>query len=149
MAGLRSGNAWRSSTLGTELDLACQEAYTWMAPNYDSSVQQLEAGITDHYRKEVFRGRPGTGAQSTTLVQVATVTKPYRPYGFRPQKLMVKCWKWLPGPWKVTNLKLSSCPWAALDVIQQYMTLTKAGTGRVFPFLKDGEASDFWDTLGV
>ena len=67
MAGLRSGNAWRSSTLGTELDLACQEAYTWMAPNYDSSVQQLEAGITDHYRKEVFRGRPGTGPQSTCI----------------------------------------------------------------------------------
>eukprot|EP00434_Breviolum_minutum_P001278 symbB.v1.2.001123.t1/scaffold46.1/size430244/14 len=30
------------------------EAYTWMAPNYDSSVQLLESGITDHYRRELF-----------------------------------------------------------------------------------------------
>ena len=27
-----------------------------MAPNYDSSVQLLESGVTDPYRKEVFRG---------------------------------------------------------------------------------------------
>lgn len=35
------------------------EAYTWMAPHYDQNVSQLEAGIADHFRKEVFADASG------------------------------------------------------------------------------------------
>ncbi|CAK9019098.1 unnamed protein product [Durusdinium trenchii] len=35
------------------------EAYTWMAPTYDSSVETLEKGIADHYRKHVFQDASG------------------------------------------------------------------------------------------
>ncbi|CAK9051544.1 Uncharacterized protein SCF082_LOCUS28292 [Durusdinium trenchii] len=51
MAAPRRLSAWRPGG---------EPAYTWMAPTYDSSVETLEKGIADHYRKHVFQG-VGTG----------------------------------------------------------------------------------------
>ncbi|CAJ1369224.1 unnamed protein product [Effrenium voratum] len=36
-----------------------QEAYSWMAPDYDQGVGLLESGVADKFRQEVFQGASG------------------------------------------------------------------------------------------